>query len=119
MRLAEMFHMPVCILEQVLQAWELSMWSEKLSKEPTALERIEVAIAYLCQIQWNTKKGKNKPAKKITDFLLFANAWEEKVVRYVDDDDVNHDINMIIDAFGRDRLVINRSNQDGSPNRQG
>lgn len=82
------------------------MWSEKLSKEPTVYERIEIVIAYLCSLQYNSKKGKSKPVKKVTDFLLFANAFEQKKGRYVSDDDVNDDINTIIDAFGRDRLVV-------------
>lgn len=85
------------------------MWSEKLAKEPTVYERIEIAIAYLCCLQYNSKKGKGKPAKKVVDFLMFANAFEKKKGKYVSDDDVNDDINTIIDAFGRDRLVVERS----------
>lgn len=110
MRLSELFHMPVFILEMVLPAWEMIAWAEKLSKEPTPQERTEIVLAYLCSLIYNSKKGKNKPAKKVSDFMLFKDAWkeEDKKKRYVSDDDVNDDINTIIDALGRDRLIVQK-----------
>ena len=68
---------------------------------------------------YNSKKGKGKPAKKTSDFMLFMRAWSGNSGKYVSDDDVNDDINTIIDAFGlRDSLVIDRSAANGEANRQ-
>lgn len=108
MRLSELFHMPVFMLEMALPAWEMMAWAEKLSKEPTPQERTEIVIAYLCSLIYNSKKGKNKPAKKVSDFMLFKDAWKTEKNRYVSDDDVNDDINTIIDAFGRDKLIVEK-----------
>jgi len=100
--------MPVFMLEMALPAWEMMAWAEKLSKEPTPQERTEIVIAYLCSLIYNSKKGKNKPAKKVSDFMLFKDAWKVGKNRYVSDDDVNDDINTIIDALGRDKLIVEK-----------
>lgn len=101
-----------------LPSWEFVSWAEKWSKEPPPLERVEIAIAYLCTLFYNSKKGKSKPAKKISDFMVFRDAWKVAKQQYVSDEDVNDDLNTLIDAFGRDKLVVDWSNKNGG-NRQG
>ena len=50
--------------------------------------------------------------------MVFRDAWKVVNQKYVSDEDINDDINLLIDAFGRDKLVVDWSNKDGG-NRQG
>ena len=92
--------------------WQFVACSALLSKEPSPEERIEVVVAYLCALTYNAKKGRGKKAKSIKDFMIFSDAWAgdagEKKGSYVSDQDVNDDINTLIDALGRDKLIVNR-----------
>lgn len=52
------------------------MLSQYLAREPAPDERIEYAVAQLAAMYANAHRGKGKPPYKITDFMLFRNAWK-------------------------------------------
>lgn len=57
-----------------------------LAREPSAPERLEFAIAYLCSITWNANRGEKEPSRPLADFLLFADAWKPEPLPDVSDD---------------------------------
>lgn len=50
-----------------------------LAKEPTAEERTEIAVAQVSAVYVGSKLAKGKPRPKIVDFMLFRDAWEQKI----------------------------------------
>ena len=57
--------------DQVIRAY-----SEYLSKEPSPEEKLEYMLAYGVSVYCNANREKGKPAKPITDFMLFRGAWK-------------------------------------------
>jgi len=75
-RLSLLYRQPL----HVVNSWpasELRLLSKYLSKCPAPEERIEFALAHLSAIYVNAHRNKAQEAKKIADFMLFADAWRE------------------------------------------
>lgn len=85
--------------------WEVRLWATYFSREPGPDERLEYGIANLLSHYVNAHKARGKKSSKISDFLLFQNAW--KYEPKSGDDDVDHDIKLLMSAFAS-RLVIKR-----------
>lgn len=60
-------------------AWSVQLMQVFLSREPTAEERCEVAVAHASAIYAGANMSRGKPRPKISDFMLFRNAWEQKI----------------------------------------
>jgi hypothetical protein len=88
-----------------MPAWELELWAQRLSKEPAIQEKQAYAIALLCALYVNGKQAKGKKAKTVKDFLVFADAWEQTYTPNSGDDDVDHDIKLLMASFAS-RLEI-------------
>lgn len=58
--------------------WVVSSLAEYLSKEPSPIERIEYAVAQGTTIYVNGNRQKGSAPKKITDLMMFANAWDKE-----------------------------------------
>lgn len=55
---------------------EVRIWAEFFLHEPSPEGRIEHQVAYLHSMYVNSHLKKGTPPKPLSDFLLFAKAWE-------------------------------------------
>lgn len=74
-KLAVVFRRP---LHEVLDwpAWEAALLAEYLSHEPCGDDRTEIAVAQLAAIYVNAHRQKGAQPRRISDFLLFHDAWK-------------------------------------------
>jgi hypothetical protein len=56
-------------------AGDIELLAAYLGKEPAPEERLEFAIASLHADYFNAHRG-DQPAAKLTDYLIFRNAWQ-------------------------------------------
>lgn len=58
-------------LGEALSYTELVEWQIYDGHRPIGVERDDLMAAHICQVLVNLNRGKNKPAYKLKDFLLF------------------------------------------------
>jgi hypothetical protein len=46
-----------------------------LQKQPTAEDRMEIALANLCAMFFNANRGKDQGPKQLKDFMPFRDPW--------------------------------------------
>lgn len=55
---------------------EIDLYAEFLSVEGGAEQRIELALANLTALTANLHRGKGKPARPLSDFIVNADPWK-------------------------------------------
>jgi len=76
-------------------AWVVSSLREYLGHEPAPIERLEYAMAQGAAIYVNSNRAKGSPSRKVTDFMLFNNAWKP-----TDDDDEESSLEDLMREMG-------------------
>jgi len=61
-------------------AWELDLMEHYLAMQPSASDRVEVALATLCAMFANANRGRNGAEAKVTDFLPYLYPWGKPAV---------------------------------------
>jgi hypothetical protein len=56
--------------------WSVRLLAEFLAKEPAPPVRIEASVAQLAAIYANAHRRKGAAPHKVSDFLLFDDAWQ-------------------------------------------
>ena len=85
--------MTVADLSHSLTAAEETHWIAFYRAQPFHDERVDVGLAQIAQILWNSNVGKKGKARKLTDFL----PWHRKSVKK--DPDVSSTVRSMFSKF--------------------
>ena len=59
--------------------WSVDLMQTFLSREPPGEDRCEAAVAQQTALWVGSKTPKGKPRSRVSDFMMFRDAWERKM----------------------------------------
>jgi hypothetical protein len=74
-RLAVLFRRPVREIAD-WPAWEVRLIEKFLAREPSAEDRVEIALAHIAAVYFNSQSRQGAPQIKTSDLLLFMDPWQ-------------------------------------------